>query len=244
MPLAPDPQNTRRARITRRPPVSIPDERTCLCPNVPTGHKVSPDPTRQTARHSKWNYREHLNQPQPTRKRATNRRNQKSPLQRAARSAHQHDVARVLARSHNAERTYVLERGVGGEEGAGAWLRVHRQSPCHQSCIRFCQSTQTQASGGKGEVSRANEERERRDEREKKGRKQEGEKREYITLCVLSPAMFTALDGNLTCFLSVCFTGRLPAILRWDSGAHHPNINSFCCGQCFALLLTRSRREA
>ena len=68
MPMAPDLQNTRRARTTRRPLVSeCRDETTCLRAIDLTGHKVSPDPTRQKARHSKWNYSEHLNQPQPTR---------------------------------------------------------------------------------------------------------------------------------------------------------------------------------
>ena len=48
MPLAPDPLNTRRARMTGRPLVSeCRDETTCLRPNVPTGHKciVSPNTT-------------------------------------------------------------------------------------------------------------------------------------------------------------------------------------------------------
>ena len=59
---------TRRARMTRRPPVSeCRDETTCLRPNVPTGDKVSPDPTRRKARHSKWNCSDHFNQRQPTR---------------------------------------------------------------------------------------------------------------------------------------------------------------------------------
>ena len=67
-PLAPDPQNTRRARMTRRPlAAECRDATMCLCPNVLTGHKVSRDPTRQQARHSVWNYSEHLNQPQPSR---------------------------------------------------------------------------------------------------------------------------------------------------------------------------------
>ena len=57
LPLAPDPQNTRRAPRTRRPPESD-----------LTGHKISPDATRQKARHSKWNCSEHLNRRQPTRK--------------------------------------------------------------------------------------------------------------------------------------------------------------------------------
>ena len=43
MPLAPDLQNTRRPRVTRRPPVSeCRDETTCLRLNVLTGHQVSP----------------------------------------------------------------------------------------------------------------------------------------------------------------------------------------------------------
>ena len=64
----PDDCITSRACITCRPPVAEgSDETTCLCSNVPTGHRVSPDPTRHKARHSKWNYSEHLNQPQPTR---------------------------------------------------------------------------------------------------------------------------------------------------------------------------------
>ena len=67
-PPAPDLQGTRRARMTRRPPVAeCRDETACLRPNVLTGHKVSPDTTRQKARHSKWNYSEYFNQPQPTR---------------------------------------------------------------------------------------------------------------------------------------------------------------------------------
>ena len=42
--------------MTRRPPeAECRDETTCLRPNVLTGHTVSPDPTRQKARHSKWN---------------------------------------------------------------------------------------------------------------------------------------------------------------------------------------------
>ena len=54
--------------MSLRPPVAeCPVETSCLCSNVPTDHKVSPDPTRQKARHSKWNYSEHLNQPLPTR---------------------------------------------------------------------------------------------------------------------------------------------------------------------------------
>ena len=68
MPLAADLQNTRRARMTRRPPVSeCRDETTCLRPNVLTGHKVCRDPTWQKARHSKWNYSEQINRRQPTR---------------------------------------------------------------------------------------------------------------------------------------------------------------------------------
>ena len=60
--------HTRRARMTRRPPVSeCRDETTCLRPNVLTRHKVSPDTTRQRARHSQWNCSEHLNRRQPTR---------------------------------------------------------------------------------------------------------------------------------------------------------------------------------
>ena len=67
VPLAPDPQNTRRALVTRRPLVSeCRDEATCLRPNVPAGHKVSHNQTQQKASHSKWNCSEHLNQPQPT----------------------------------------------------------------------------------------------------------------------------------------------------------------------------------
>ena len=43
LPLAPDLQDTRRARMTWRPPVSeCRDETTWLRPNVLTGHKVSP----------------------------------------------------------------------------------------------------------------------------------------------------------------------------------------------------------
>ena len=67
MPLAPDLQNTRRARMTRRPEAECRDETTCLRTNALTGHDVSPDTTRQKARHSKRNHSEHLNQPQPTR---------------------------------------------------------------------------------------------------------------------------------------------------------------------------------
>ena len=68
MPLAPDLPNTRRVRMTRRPPVSeCRDETTCLRSIVLTGHKVLPDPTRQKARHSKCNCSEHLNRRQPTR---------------------------------------------------------------------------------------------------------------------------------------------------------------------------------
>ena len=68
MSLVPDLQNTRRERVARRPlVVECHDETTFLRPNASTGHKVSPDPTRQKARHSKWNYNEHLNQRQPTR---------------------------------------------------------------------------------------------------------------------------------------------------------------------------------
>ena len=61
----PDRQNTRRARMTRRPPVpECRDETTCLRPNVLTSHKVSLD---RKARHSKWNCSEHLHQRQPAR---------------------------------------------------------------------------------------------------------------------------------------------------------------------------------
>ena len=68
MPLAPDLQNTRCARMTRRPPVAeCRDETTCLRPNVLTGHKVSPDRTPQEARHTKWIFNDHLNQPQLSR---------------------------------------------------------------------------------------------------------------------------------------------------------------------------------
>ena len=75
------PQKTRRARMTRRPPVSeCRDETTCLRPSVPMGHKVSLDPTRQQARHPKCNCSEHLNRRQPTRNvRRTDARNQ-TPL--------------------------------------------------------------------------------------------------------------------------------------------------------------------
>ena len=82
VPLAPDLQNTRRARMTRRPLVfGCRDETTCLRPNVLTGHNVSPNPTRQKARHSKWNCSEHLNRRQPTRNVRRKTRNQKSLLQ-------------------------------------------------------------------------------------------------------------------------------------------------------------------
>ena len=68
MQLSPDFQHTRRARMTRWPPeVECRDETTCLRPNVLTDHKVSLVLTRQKARHSKWNYSEHINQRQPTR---------------------------------------------------------------------------------------------------------------------------------------------------------------------------------
>ena len=68
MTLAPDLRNTRRARMTRRPPVAeCRDETPYLRANVITDHKVSNDPTRQKARHSKWNCSEHLNRRQPTR---------------------------------------------------------------------------------------------------------------------------------------------------------------------------------
>ena len=53
------------------------DEATCLRFNVLTGQKVSPDPTRQQARHSEWNDSEHL----LSQKLETNRRNQKPLLQ-------------------------------------------------------------------------------------------------------------------------------------------------------------------
>ena len=54
--------------MSRRPHVAeCSVETNSLRSNVLTGHKVSFDPTRQKARHSKWNYSEHLNQPQPTR---------------------------------------------------------------------------------------------------------------------------------------------------------------------------------
>ena len=79
VPLATDSQNTRRARRTRRPSVSeCRDETTCLHPNVLTGHKVSPDGTRQKARHSKWNCRRTLQPTSANQKRATNRRATKS----------------------------------------------------------------------------------------------------------------------------------------------------------------------
>ena len=68
--------------MTRRPRAAeCSDGTTCLRPNVLTCHKISPDPVRQKARHSKWKNSEHLNQRQPTRKRSTNRRNQKPLLQ-------------------------------------------------------------------------------------------------------------------------------------------------------------------
>ena len=68
MPLGPERQNTRGARMTRRPRVAeCLDETACLHPNVLTGHKVSPDTTRQKARHSKWSCSEHFNQRQSTR---------------------------------------------------------------------------------------------------------------------------------------------------------------------------------
>ena len=53
--------------MTRRPRVAeCIAEATCLRPNVLTGHKVSPDPTRQKTRHSTWNCSKHLHQPRPT----------------------------------------------------------------------------------------------------------------------------------------------------------------------------------
>ena len=61
--------------MTRRPPAAeCRDETTCLRPNVPTGHKVSPDPTRQKARHSvqripqptSADHSKHLNTPSGT----------------------------------------------------------------------------------------------------------------------------------------------------------------------------------
>ena len=82
-----DPEQ-RRARTTRRPPVSeCRDETTCLRPNVPTGHKVSPDPTRQKARHSKWNCSDHLNRRQPAR---NVRRTDAQPKATAARQPRAH----------------------------------------------------------------------------------------------------------------------------------------------------------
>ena len=44
MPLAPDFQNTRRARMTPLPVVECRDEATCLRPNFVTGHRASPQP--------------------------------------------------------------------------------------------------------------------------------------------------------------------------------------------------------
>ena len=58
---------TREVRMTRRPlAAECRDGTTCLRPNALTDHKVSPNTTRQKARHSKWNYGKHLNQLQPT----------------------------------------------------------------------------------------------------------------------------------------------------------------------------------
>ena len=60
MPLGPT-SRTRAvsACMTRRQPVAeCRVETNRLHANVLTGHKVSPDPTRQKARHSKWNYSE------------------------------------------------------------------------------------------------------------------------------------------------------------------------------------------
>ena len=82
VPLAPDPQNTRRVRMTWRPPVSeCRGKTTCLRPNVLTGHTKYPQPN---ATESKTPQLELQRTPQPTsakQKRATNRRNQKPLLQ-------------------------------------------------------------------------------------------------------------------------------------------------------------------
>ena len=83
LPLANDLKNTSRERMTRRSAVAeCRGETACLRPNVLTGDKkYLPDPSRQKARHSKWKYREDLNQHQPTRNVRRKRRNQKSLLQ-------------------------------------------------------------------------------------------------------------------------------------------------------------------
>ena len=78
MPLVsrpPEHENVRARRGGRLYPNAA-DETTCLRPNVPTGHKVSPDPTTTE---SKTLQVELQPTPQPTsanQKRATNRRNQ------------------------------------------------------------------------------------------------------------------------------------------------------------------------
>ena len=77
--LAPDAQNTRRARRTRWLPVAeCCDETTCLRTNVLTGRKSTPRPDTTE---SKTPQVELQRTPQPTSdnlKRATNRRNQKA----------------------------------------------------------------------------------------------------------------------------------------------------------------------
>ena len=59
------PTPTRHARMTRRPVSECRDDTTCLRSNVPTGHKVSPDPTRQKARYHEWNCSEQTDVSQP-----------------------------------------------------------------------------------------------------------------------------------------------------------------------------------
>ena len=86
MPLAPDLQNTRRARINAAAAwAECRDETTCLRPKVPTGHKVLPLPLpRPDTTESKTLEVELQRTHQPSsanQKRATNRRNQKPLLQ-------------------------------------------------------------------------------------------------------------------------------------------------------------------